>query len=175
MQKWFVTKRGGFLNSNFSSLDIVLGCTYWISLPSPNTMVEEAHPRISLPTPPNTGVRLRAPPSTPSFRVQLPPAPLPVGRALGGNLATISPQKRDRANYPLGPFNIKRSKVGGSRETTGAAGRRDFEIVDEDGDEGQSYSEYLEFIQSGAIGFFRLHGDIYVVQGWDGKRKAAKV
>ena len=35
--------------------------------------------------------------------------------------------------------------------------------------------EYLEYIQSGAIGFFKLHGDIYVVQGWDEKRKISKV
>jgi hypothetical protein len=46
---------------------------------------------------------------------------------------------------------------------------------EEEEEDDVSYSEYLECIQSGAIGFFKLHGDMYIVQGWDGKRKAAKV
>ena len=126
---------------------------------------------VSLPTPPIPGIKLRAP-GAPSFQVRLPPAPLP-RPGLG---ATVSPQKRDRTNYPLGPFSIKRSKGRGSGEaaaTTPVAerGLSSEEEVEDD----VSYSEYLEYIQSGAIGFFKLHGDMYVVQGWDGKRKAVKV
>ena len=125
---------------------------------------------VSLPTPPIPGIRLRAP-GAPSFQVRLPPAPLP-GPGLG---VTGSPQKRDRTTYPLGPFSIKRSIGRGSGEaaatTPSVAERGSSEEVEDD----VSYSEYLEYIQSGAIGFVKLHGNMYVVQGWDGKRKAAKV
>lgn len=83
----------------------------------------------------------------------------------------VSPQKRGQTNYPLGPFSIKRSKgceSGGAAATTVAErGSSDEEV--------ESYSEYLEYIQSVAIGFLKLHGDMYVVQGWDGERRAAKV
>jgi hypothetical protein len=129
---------------------------------------------VCLPPPPNAGLKLRPPPVPSSLQVRLPPASLPVGR---GNLIAISPQKRDRTKYPLGHFAIKRSKVHGGTKTAGTTSRRDSEeemLVNLEG-EGLSYSEYLESIQCGTIGFFKLHGDIYVVQGWDGKRKAAKV
>jgi hypothetical protein len=122
---------------------------------------------VSLPTPPIPGIRLRAP-GAPSFKVRLPPPP-PPRPGLGG---TVSPQKRGRTNYPLGPFSIKRSKGGGSGGAAAATSVAESGSSDE---EVESYSEYLEYIQSGAIGFLKLHGDIYVVQGWDGKRKAAKV
>jgi hypothetical protein len=136
-------------------------------------------PPISLPMPPNTGVRLRLPPCAPSFSVRLPPAPLPAAPAVGSRLMTISPQKRDRTNYPVGHFSIKRPKgPTGSREkaaTKSALEQGNAEEEMKDVDETLSYSEYLEYIQSGAIGFFKLYGDIYVVQGWDRKRKTAKV
>ncbi len=122
---------------------------------------------VSLPTPPIPGIRLRAP-SAPSFKVRLPTPPLP-RPGLG---AVVSPQKRGRTNYPLGPFSIKRSKGRGSEGAAAATSVAESGSSDE---EVESYSEYLEYIQSGAIGFLKLHGDMYVVQGWDGKRKAAKV
>lgn len=91
---------------------------------------------------------------------------------------TISPQKGDRTNYPLGPFTVKRTVGRHSNKAKRSAIEQ--ENSDEGGvggdeDEHLAYSEYLEYLQSGAIGFFKLHGDIYVVQGWDRKRKAAKV
>ena len=123
------------------------------------------HFPVSLPTPPIPGIRLRAP-GAPSFKVRLPPPPLP-------RPAMVSPQKRGRTNYPLGPFSIKRSKGCGS----GAAAAATTTVAERGSsdEEVESYSEYLEYIQSAAIGFLKLHGDMYVVQGWDGKRKAAKV
>jgi len=139
-------------------------------------MVDEPRIPVSLPTPPNACLRLRPPPAPPSLQVRLPPAPLPVGQ---GKLATISPQKRNRTNYPLGHITLKSSKGHGVRKvgTTSVSGaeRGDSEEETFVEDERLSYSEYLECIQSGVIGFYKLHGDIYVVQGWDGKRKVAKV
>jgi hypothetical protein len=139
-------------------------------------MDEEPRIPVSLPTPPNVGLRLRPPPVPPSLQVRLPPAPLPVGQ---GTLATISPQRRNRTKYPLGHITLQRSKGPGVSRmvgtTSAGAGRGDSEEETPMEDEGLSYSEYLECIQSGVIGFYKLHGDIYVVQGWDGKRKVAKV
>jgi hypothetical protein len=136
-------------------------------------MVEENGLPVFLPMPPNAAVKL-TPPVAPSFQIRLPPARLP-GHAYGGGLATISPQKRDRTNYPLGLFTTKRPKVhrGSEARLATERGEPEEEILVKD--EPLSYSEYLEFIQSGAIGFFKLHTDIYVVQGWDGKRAVAKV
>jgi hypothetical protein len=130
---------------------------------------------ISLPAPPNAGVILRPPPSTPSIRVRLPPAPLPAGHTSGGRLATISPHKQDRTNYPIGQFSKRSKPQNGGAQTKRLRSGDTGSSREEDEDEALSYPEYLEYIQSGEIGFFRLKGDIYVVQGWDGRRKVAKV
>jgi hypothetical protein len=90
----------------------------------------------------------------------------------------ISPKKRDRTKYPVGAFNIRRPNgpVDGTPGTvTSAIEQGGSEDNVEVADKALSYSDYLEYIQSGAIGFFKLHGDIFVVQGWDRNRKAAKV
>jgi hypothetical protein len=73
------------------------------------------------------------------------------------------------------------SKGPGRTKTAEATSIRDPDSEDvtsvdlDDEPEGSSYWNYLEWIQSGAIGFFKLHGDIYVAKGWDERRKAAKV
>ena len=130
-------------------------------------MDDIAHFSVSLPTPPIPGIKLKAP-GAPSFQIRLPPPPLP----RPGFGATVSPQKRDRT-YSLGPF--KRSKGRGSGEAAATTSVPERGSSDEEVEDEVSYSEYLEYIQCGAVRFFKLHGDIYVVQGWDGKRKAAKV
>jgi hypothetical protein len=138
-------------------------------------MDEMPIPPISLPKPsPGTGIKLK-PPDPPLFEaLRLPPGPLPTSHRSGG---AISPHKKDRTNFPLGHFTLIQRKASSSKplgnSRSGGAGILEEEGADED--EALSYMEYLEYIQSGAIGFFKLHGDIYVVQGWDGKRKISKV
>jgi len=135
---------------------------------------------VNLPTPPpsSSSITLKPPPSPP---IRLLPALLPGG----GGLVSISPRKRERTNYPLGPFTLKRSKSSHESNKTDTLstnpahelaeenraedlGERDYDVV-------LSYVEYLEHMQSGAISFFKLERDMYVVQGWDGRRKVAKV
>ena len=98
---------------------------------------------------------------------------------------SISPQKRERSNYPLGPFTLKRSKSSHKSNATDTlstnlahelAEENRAEVLGErDYDVALSYAEYLEHIQFGGISFFKLERDMYIVQGWDGRRKVAKV
>lgn len=37
------------------------------------------------------------------------------------------------------------------------------------------YEDYVEHFESGSIGVLRLERDLYVVQGWDAKKRQAKV
>ena len=37
------------------------------------------------------------------------------------------------------------------------------------------YKDYVEHFESGSIGVLRLERDLYVVQGWDAKKRQAKV
>ena len=130
------------------------------------------------PPAPAASNRLRLPPATAtSTRVQLPPAPLQPSRTLG-KLVAISPQKLGRSNYPLGPFSVRRTKTSRRGKTRSFEERHPTEDDVEDLRDEEAtllYADYLEHMESGAIGFFRLHGEVYVVQGWDGKQKVPKV
>jgi hypothetical protein len=129
-------------------------------------------PPISLPKPsPGTGIKLKPPDAPPFQPVRLPPAPLPSSHCSGGSLGAISPHKKDRTNFLLGHFTINQRKASSSKPLgiSRSGGAEIFEEEGVDEDEALWYMEYLEYIQSGAIGFFKLHGDV------DGKRKIGKV
>ena len=157
-----------------------------------------------LPLPPSTCPRitLKPPPLAPSA-VSLPPPP-PTQLSVATGLSVISPHKRHRKNYSRTTAPRGRSKVRRKNQSTsqtellpvypleehdidnesmegffGVEGESELLSTTPGGESGTyfalGYEDYVEHFESGSIGVLRLERDLYVVQGWDAKKKQAKV
>jgi hypothetical protein len=158
-----------------------------------------------LPQPPSTHSRiiLKASPVAPPT-VSLPPPPPTTQSSIGNGLAVISPHKCQRKNYTRSTAPQRRSEVRRKSQGTsqteidpdhsleerdmdncsmeacfGTEGDPDFLESMVGGESGTNYAigyeDYIEHFESGSIGVLRLEKDLYVVQGWDAKKRQAKV
>jgi len=100
-----------------------------------------------------------------------------------GRLSNLSPQKRPRVNYQSNANNLNTRLFYPSKKKSKAANPAGSEanakehVSDSSDalDDTLSYAEYLDYALAGAAGVYRLERDLYVVQGWDGRRKSTKV
>jgi hypothetical protein len=51
----------------------------------------------------------------------------------------------------------------------------DSDVCESGTDSTLGYEDYIEHFEAGSIGVLRLEKDLYVVQGWDAKKRQAKV
>ncbi|KAJ3504073.1 hypothetical protein NLJ89_g8132 [Agrocybe chaxingu] len=133
---------------------------------------------LTLPEPPRRAVpfRLPTPPPRVPPKLKLPATP-PKTRTNG--LARLSPQKRPRSNYPVGPYHLNQARKAARRTAqkydSHSTTTQDDESLDDAPQDGDlQYEVYLEHALAGAAGWFRLEREVYVVQGWDNRRKETK-
>jgi len=148
--------------------------------------------KLALPAPANSVANLCLPiPSQNTAGQTLSLQPVKETRQYG-NFPQLSPQKRPRTNHNVEGPPTTRKRSNYSRviplnlsPVKGIDGDDEASVYPlntpspnntlDAGDNSLSYSDYLEYALAGAAGVYRLEKDLFIVQGWDGRRKTTKV
>lgn len=140
---------------------------------------------LSLPLPQEHLNKINLPPASTQDDFSLPaPSSSP---SSGGCRVVYSPQKRSRHFSTDNSFERRargpQNKSSKSRSLVDVHGgihtpqpTLTFEsVMDGLEEDAQEYGPYVEYVLAGAAGFYQIESDLFVVQGWDGRRGATKV